>query len=493
MKKPLFSFILILVLVTLLATGSVTALADNTDYSVRLYAGCASFSLYVNDSGALYSVGDNGTGQLGIGNTTSHFDPQFVMDNVSGIAVGKDLFCFAIAQGKLYAWGKNQYCQLGLGGSYDSNDKTNYVATPTQVNVGFVPVKVVCGKSFALALDNNGNVWAVGSNRYGQLASDLSEGATAFSKNSVVSTFTKIDKLDDGVVDICAGDLTGYALCADGKAYAWGSNYYGEFGATCDALDPNDGNLYQVDIDENITELSAYGNNAMAVTSSGKVYSWGRNLNKQLGVDITENKAITPQEVQTFVNAQGEPVTVTAKHVLCCGNCNFVIGTDCNLYAVGANSDYNCGIDNGQPPVTVDKFSQVTFYKPLDLQRLCNDGADEVVLSSTPVDKSTVEQVAVDIFVGGCGSRTFVRDSVGKTWSFGQNGNSQLCSGNTASASVPVLSTLFRVQSYDGEYKQTDYLTGPIIFLCVVFAGIIVFIVLSEIKMNREKHGKFYL
>ncbi len=470
-------FALLLILSPLLGSK---AYAEQ-DYTIKAYAGIGSFSLYISGDDKLYSVGENGSGQLGIGTTVSHFNPQYVLDDVDQIAVGGDSFAFALKKdGTLYAWGKNRYGELGLGGDYNEDSATNHYSTPTKVQINFNIKQIVCGNAFAVILTDSGKVYSVGSNYYGQLGLQ-----SDYKKTSVVTTFTEVKAVSGlNIKQIAAADYATYVLTNEGDVYAFGDNYYGELGSGSDTKHPND-SVPQKCLVSNVVQVSACGSNAMALTLDGKVYVWGRNQYSQIGNSVcTENYYSTPILISKYYSGDAE-VSCEPQKIFCAGSSNFVLSKDGNLFAFGTNGSYNCGIDNGGKAIASP--TKITFYKALDIQQLKSEGADDVVLSSVPVDKTIEQAIVISNFIGGCDSRVFVEDDNGLTWSFGNNGSTQLCVGNTSTATVPVRSTLFRVDSYDGEYQETDYFTFPIIFLCILSLLLVTFIFRSEIKMRKQK------
>ena len=66
------------------------------------------------------------------------------------------------SDGSLWAWGYNDYGQLGLG---DTKTRTK----PVQVGSATSWKAVACGLDYTLALWTNGSLWAWGYNDYGQL------------------------------------------------------------------------------------------------------------------------------------------------------------------------------------------------------------------------------------------------------------------------------------------------------------------------------------
>lgn len=81
--------------------------------------------------------------------------------------------------------------------------------------------KVIGGMHHTLFLDVNGNVYAMGSHRYGGLGLGKIDAD--------LKTPAKIPDLKD-IVDIAANTNVSYAIDKNGKVYSWGSNYSKQLG-----------------------------------------------------------------------------------------------------------------------------------------------------------------------------------------------------------------------------------------------------------------------
>lgn len=133
---------------------------------VAIAAG-GTFSLALTDQGQALAWGFNVTGQLGDGTTETRTSPVAVNLPAPAVAIAAawDGHALALlADGRVYAWGFNEYGQCGFG--------TDTPAEPTPGQVTGLPPNVVAigaGANHSLALDGNGNVWAWGNNTAGQL------------------------------------------------------------------------------------------------------------------------------------------------------------------------------------------------------------------------------------------------------------------------------------------------------------------------------------
>jgi alpha-tubulin suppressor-like RCC1 family protein/Leucine-rich repeat (LRR) protein len=179
-----------------------------------------SHSMAIDGNGDLWIWGYNYYGQLGSGNTTDSNIPI----KVNGISNGTTIKVIAVAgdnhtlaltdDGKVYAWGNNSNGELGLGYNNPST-KT----TPTEItNPGWNVVALSAGMGHSLALDLAGQVWAWGFNQYGQLG--LGNTNNYYTPNKITAInnihsisaggwFSLATKADDGTLWSWGNDYFG--------------------------------------------------------------------------------------------------------------------------------------------------------------------------------------------------------------------------------------------------------------------------------------------
>jgi len=164
-------------------------------------AGANSFSLFLSNSGTVFGTGYNANGQLGTGDTTRQTVPVTVTSlagvTVQAIAASDDNFSLALASdGTVYAWGLNNYGQLGSGDTANSS-------RAHQVGGLSGATAVAANGDHSMALLQDGTVREWGADYYGQLG----DGAGAYN----TTTPTTVTGLSN-VAAIAAGDVHSVAL-----------------------------------------------------------------------------------------------------------------------------------------------------------------------------------------------------------------------------------------------------------------------------------------
>ncbi len=124
-------------------------------------------TLALKADGTVWAFGVNTSGELGLGFISfAEGTPQQVvgLSNVVVIGAGTYHSLAVTADGAVWGWGENYYGQVG-----DGNSGVGAVPTPVQV-LGLANVVAVDGgEGHSLALLDDGTVWAWGRNDFGQL------------------------------------------------------------------------------------------------------------------------------------------------------------------------------------------------------------------------------------------------------------------------------------------------------------------------------------
>jgi hypothetical protein len=164
-----------------------------------------------NSSPKTYVVGDNVNGELGLGHANSTAG-QAVEVQLPGVAThvagGFGHTVARMADGSVYAWGDNSSGQLGLG-------NTTSATTPQLVTLPRGALAVAATSTASYALLDDGSVYAWGaSGGFGLLGDG--------NKNSARNAPAPITALS-GIVQISARDNDAVVLRRDGAVLHWGS------------------------------------------------------------------------------------------------------------------------------------------------------------------------------------------------------------------------------------------------------------------------------
>lgn len=154
--------------------------------------------------------------------------------NIKQIAAGSNHVLALDANGFIYAWGTGQQHQLGRR-IFEAHPKISLRPAPVRSLPvrGARAVKVACGSYHSFAIDQEGRVYAWGLNNYGGLGipEGAGEDSAAVPKPRLVETLA-----DYKIVDIAGGHHHSLACTEDGKLLAWGRLDFHQVGVSKDAF-----------------------------------------------------------------------------------------------------------------------------------------------------------------------------------------------------------------------------------------------------------------
>ena len=172
--------------------------------------------ILLKQDGSVWGTGRNYHGQLGDGSKIDRL--TFVVTIYGGVAVAAG-GCHSMVlkqDGSVWATGWNRFGQLGDGSTVDRSTYVRVVSSGAKA--------VAVGSRHSMMLKQDGSMWTTGYSVYGKLE-DLGN-----SRSAMIDSQVFMQVISGGVKLIAAGAFHSMVLQQDGSIWATGSNEYGQFG-----------------------------------------------------------------------------------------------------------------------------------------------------------------------------------------------------------------------------------------------------------------------
>lgn len=293
-------------------------------------------SMILKKDGTVWCCGGNFSGQLGNLTNENSFYPVLtkykdgkIFDNVIKITAGWDFSVALKKDGTVWAWGDNKYGQIGDG----TRTNKNYpVCVKGSKGIGFLKdiVDIKAGAFHVLALSKDGTVWAWGDNEFGQLGDGTFE--TRLYPVKVLNPEGKV--FLKNIVKITCGAFHSFAIDKNGNLFAWGKNWKGQLGDGTyeDRNKPvlvkgvnGDGFL------NGVIDISAGRNHTIVLNKNGEVFVFGSNKFGQLGNMILK-KINFPIPITNGKKLLKDVILISAS-----GNYSVLLLKNGDLYFCGTN------------------------------------------------------------------------------------------------------------------------------------------------------------
>ena len=318
----------------------------------------------------------------------------------------------------LWAWGDNEYGQLG-------DETTTNKASPTKIETGITFVQLSAGNFHSAGIDNDGKLWTWGNNSRGSLGNGTTTQQTKPIKIMGDKTFKKViasnystlaidmndeiwywgryygdhnggakipQKLDFKIeYSLISGDSHYLFLDKQNKLWSWGANYAGQIG---DGTTITRTNPVQIKPETKFTQVSAGDRFSLAIDEEGNLWSWGYNDDGQLG-DGTKTYKTSP--VQITKETKFTQVSAGSNHCL-------AIDNEGNLWSWGRNVRGQLGDGTTTNRLTPQKVMEGIKFKQIYARSSSN----------------------------------LALDSNGNLWSWGYNEYGELGDGTTTERHTPV-------------------------------------------------------
>ncbi len=243
-----------------------------------------SHSLGIKSDGTLWAWGANDFGQLGDGTSTNRTLPVQIgtANDWQSVSAGTFHSMAIKNNGTLWGWGLNGNSRLGDG-------TTNGRIFPALVNSDTNWKSVSAGDTNTAAIKTDGTLWAWGYNGYAQLGDGSTNNRSTPYQIGTATNWRSVD----------LGSVHALAIKTDGTLWAWGTNSYGQVG---DGTTGTRFNPLQIGTDTDWKDASAGGFHSVGLKTNGILFTWGNNLYGQLG-DGTNTSKSAPNAVYDGVKS----------------------------------------------------------------------------------------------------------------------------------------------------------------------------------------------
>ena len=320
--------------------------------SIRQIATSNSDTYVLTAAGTVWAFGANQYGELGIGSTappSSYLMPVQV-NFPAGIKIAQladpmpyDTAIVIDTAGHAWGWGYDGGSDLCLGRVHD-------LLRPTKLP--FSDVSLATGAGHHASYDSDNTLYACGDNQFGQLGI----GTTRPARSPVA-----VQGLPSGRIAVLESSYgSSGALLANGSYYDWGLDNFGDLGngSTINSARP-----VLVELPHPVTGVFQGGSSTvdgqtLAVLSDGSIWGWGADNYGQLCDGSVTNSVVSPTPITP-------PVGVTWTQVFSGGKSSFALDAKANLWACGNNRQGQLGDgteNTGPNPVPVKVLSGVTLF-----------------------------------------------------------------------------------------------------------------------------------
>jgi len=335
----------------------------------------------------LWGWGGNGQGEIGDGTRILRVSPVQTIAGGTNWSVlpsnGYGTLGGIKTDGTLWLWGNNADGQIG-------DNTTIKKSSPVQTIAGGNNWRQLAVSNWAgAAIKTDDTLWTWGFNSYGQIGDN-----TTINKSSPVQTVAGGSNWSQ----VSLGRYNTAAIKTDGTLWVWGNNYRGAVGDN--TVIQRNSPVQTVSGGSNWAQVSCGNNYTAAIKSDGTLWTWGSNLNGELGNNTSGSSTYKSSPVQTITGGSNwRQLSAQYTHMA-------AIKTDGTLWAWGDN-----------------------YYGQMGNNVMLNKYSSPV---QTIAGGSNWRQVSVSSSTTGA----VKTDNTLWTWGYGDAG--QMGNGSTSSVSSPV-------------------------------------------------------
>lgn len=290
-------------------------------------------SYLLGTDGTVWSSGFNRSNALGLNisdESISEFRKLEIDEEQKELSCTQEQGSSIGKTGNFWMWGSNAEGQAG-NGSYDDNYPSPIQSTPSHKWKS-----IVGGNLHLLAIEENGSLWAWGSNARTQLGNGDPQHQMQLQPIQVGT--------DTNWEMVAGGAWQSIALKTDGTLWGWGDNLFGQLGmgeeAGAEITHPT-----KIGTENDWSKIYMGYHHALAIKTDGTLWGWGNNMaNKINSSDATAIYVPTKMSDKKWMSAVGG-----FEHTL-------AIAEDGTLWGIGSNDHGQLGLGDTNPRVELTQI-----------------------------------------------------------------------------------------------------------------------------------------
>lgn len=193
--------------------------------------------------------------------------------------------------------------------------------------------QIACGAGFMAMIGTSGTLYSMGINSRGQcgIGKDTNNIWTPQPVQGLAASTKQLhDRLEqeEPIVQVALGFQHGYAMTTSGRVFSWGKANRGQLGRDVDS--DQEPSARPVVLDQTVTQISSGMHHGAALTNENQVFIWGKIMSK------SEDR---PRDAPFPEALNGLPENLKVLKIACGSHHTAVLLEDGSVYAVGVASD----------------------------------------------------------------------------------------------------------------------------------------------------------
>jgi len=337
-------------------------------------ASCGYFhSVVVNDRGVVYTSGLDMSGQRGWGQTATDSVPKVVSElrgiRITNVTAGAHHSIAVSDSGEVWVFGKNEDGQLGLVPRHGEQQTPCRLQFPNSERI----VQAAAGEKHSIFLTNEGIVYGVGNNYFGQVGVEEGQSHTLEHQLRQVPLPVRKDGRTRPVVFVACGACHTVLVTDIGEVYSFGQGIHGQLGIGRTAKHLRTPTLVPGLSKHRIIQAACGSAHTAVLAASGDVFTFGEGSYGALGLG-TEASQLLPRRITAL--------PVPAVRIACGLYHTMLISAERQVWVFGRNDHGQLGCGDTRFRYTPE---MLPYFSEKRLISIASHGTHSLAISDTGV------------------------------------------------------------------------------------------------------------